>query len=121
MKTSKEATTRGPRRRLLCASLLLAAVAGCSTGPNHLRPLRSIAFGSCINTNSHPMLERALETPFDLFILLGDNIYADTTNMTVMGRKYGSLKQSAFFKRLRQKAPLLATWDDHDFGANDAG
>ena len=67
------------------------------------------------------MLERALEAPFDLFILLGDNIYADTTNMTVMRRKYESLKQSAFFKRLRQKAPLLATWDDHDFGANDVG
>src|SRR5687767_6508921 len=114
MATSKKATRRRPRRGLLCAAILFAAVAGCSTGPSHSRPLRSIAFGSCINTNTHPMLERALQVPFDLFILLGDNIYADTTNMTVMGRKYGALKQSAFFKRLRQKAPLLATWDDHD-------
>jgi alkaline phosphatase D len=94
---------------------------GCVTSPKHPQPLRAIAFGSCINTNTHPMLDRALQVPFDLFILLGDNIYADTTNMAVMSRKYHSLKESAFFTGLRRKAPLLATWDDHDFGANDAG
>lgn len=83
--------------------------------------LTRIAFGSCINTNMHPMLDRTLKTPFDLFILLGDNIYADTTNMTVMQRKYDALKESRFFRALRKKAPVLAIWDDHDFGGNDAG
>lgn len=67
------------------------------------------------------MLDRVLKTPFDLFVLLGDNIYADTTNATVMRRKYDALKQSPFFRGLRKKAPLLATWDDHDYGGNDAG
>jgi alkaline phosphatase D len=67
------------------------------------------------------MLERTLKLPFDLFILLGDNIYADTTNMAVMRQKYDSRKNSSFFRELRKKAPLLATWDDHDFGGNDAG
>jgi alkaline phosphatase D len=80
-----------------------------------------IAFGSCINTNAHPMLERTLKLPFDLFVLLGDNIYADTTNMVAMQRKYDALKKSPFFRRLRTKGPVLATWDDHDFGRNDAG
>lgn len=84
-------------------------------------PLREIAFGSCINTNTHPMLDKTLEIPFDLFVLLGDNIYADTTKMEVMRQKYDSLKESGFYRALRKKSPIMATWDDHDFGANDAG
>jgi alkaline phosphatase D len=80
-----------------------------------------IAFGSCLNTNSHPMLDRTLQLPFDLFLFLGDNIYADTTNRVVMERKYHALKQSPFFQELRRKAPILGTWDDHDYGWNDAG
>jgi alkaline phosphatase D len=102
--------------------MLLGLAAACSnTRQPQTQPLRQIAFGSCINTNAHPMLEQMLRVPFDLAILLGDNIYADTTNMTVMQAKYDALKTSPFWQALRQKAPLLATWDDHDFGANDAG
>lgn len=67
------------------------------------------------------MLDRTLVLPFELFILLGDNIYADTTNASVMAAKYRVRKESAFFQALRKKAPVLATWDDHDFGWNDAG
>ena len=80
-----------------------------------------MAFGSCIKTPEHPMLDRALTLPMDLFVFMGDNIYADTQDMTVMRAKYDALKSSRFFRELRRKAPVLATWDDHDFGANDAG
>ncbi|HTD68081.1 MAG TPA: alkaline phosphatase D family protein [Candidatus Limnocylindria bacterium] len=83
--------------------------------------LTRIGFGSCINTQAHRMLDRTLTLPFELFILLGDNIYADTMNSAVMAEKYRARKESAFFRALRRKAPLLATWDDHDFGGNDAG
>jgi len=107
--------------RLLACALTVLAV-GCAGPPtSHNVPLTRIAFGSCINTNTHPMLKRVVRTDFDLFILLGDNIYADTTNAAVMQRKYAALKSSSFFRRLREKAPVLATWDDHDYGANDAG
>ena len=95
---------------------------GCHTRDESSgRPLRTIAFGSCINTNSHPMLDQMLRVHFDLAVLLGDNIYADTTNMTVMRAKYHALKTSPFWQALRRKAPVLATWDDHDYGENDAG
>lgn len=83
--------------------------------------LRDIVFGSCLDKTEHPMLDRTLTFPMDLFIFLGDNIYADTTHMTVMRAKYDALKKSRFFGQLRQKTKVLATWDDHDFGANDAG
>jgi phosphodiesterase/alkaline phosphatase D-like protein len=103
---------------LLAASLFSA---GCASNTPSDRPLTRIAFGSCINTQSHPMLDRTLMLPFDLFLLLGDNIYADTTNAAVMAAKYRVRKESEFYRVLRQKAPVLATWDDHDFGVNDGG
>jgi alkaline phosphatase D len=110
---------------LLCRNIVAAfliALIGCATRQAESeRPLMHIAFGSCINTQAHPMLDRVLTLPFDLFILLGDNIYADTTNAAVMEAKYRVRKESAFFQALRRKAPVLATWDDHDFGWNDAG
>lgn len=115
--------------RTLSAALLfnvavgaLLFMAGCTSRKFEAsRPVTRIGFGSCINPPTHPMLDRTLTLPFDLFVLLGDNIYADTTNMTVMAEKYRVRKESAFFQSLRKKAPLLATWDDHDFGWNDAG
>ena len=56
-----------------------------------------------------------------LLLLLGDNIYADTTNMDVMRRNYAKLAAMPGFQALRKSCPILATWDDHDLGANDAG
>jgi len=83
--------------------------------------VQDIAFGSCIRNVEHPMLARTLTLPMDLFIMMGDNIYADTEDMAVMRSKYNALKSSRFFRELRQKVPILATWDDHDLGVNDGG
>ncbi|MBT5705461.1 alkaline phosphatase D family protein [Verrucomicrobia bacterium] len=87
-------------------------------------PISEILFGSCIKENQPvPILNTILEhrpTP-GLFIFLGDNIYADTTDAKVMQEKYDLLKADSGFKKLTNTLPILATWDDHDFGANDAG
>lgn len=81
-----------------------------------------IAFGSCVHQgNPKPVLELAAASKPDLFVFLGDNIYADTTDMAVMQAKYDTLAGSTEFQALRAAAPLIATWDDHDYGANDAG
>ena len=53
--------------------------------------------------------------------MAGDNIYADTTDMDVMQAKYAKLKSDPGFGKLMKSCPILATWDDHDYGANDAG
>lgn len=99
----------------LLLPLLLAAAAPAET------PLRHIVFGSCLDKTEHPMLDRTLTLPMDLFVYLGDNIYADTEDMNVMRAKYRALADSRFHRGLLQRAPVLATWDDHDFGANDGG
>ncbi len=99
-----------------------AALAAAGLTASGAEPVVSnIAFGSCMKRPEHPMLDRVLTVPMDVFLLMGDNIYADTQDMTVMRAHYDALKESRFFRELRSKVPVLATWDDHDFGANDAG
>ncbi|MGZ3724038.1 MAG: alkaline phosphatase D family protein, partial [Bdellovibrionales bacterium] len=55
------------------------------------------------------------------FAFIGDNIYADTEDMSVMRSKYQMLGRIAGFRRFRAKIPMIFTWDDHDFGINDGG
>lgn len=113
-----------PLRRLLAVLTFLAALApifAATPVSDTARPVANIVFGSCSKQIDHPMLARTLTLPMDLFLFLGDNIYADTTDMAVMRAKYDALKASDFFQTLRRRVPILATWDDHDMGANDAG
>lgn len=86
------------------------------------RRLSRIAFGCCADESKpQPVWEPVLARQNDLFIFLGDNIYADTRDMAVMRRKYATLAAQPGFARLRESTPLLAVWDDHDYGENDAG
>jgi alkaline phosphatase D len=41
--------------------------------------------------------------------------------MSILKSKYDKLGAKPFFKRLKRKVPVMATWDDHDYGKNDAG
>ena len=81
-----------------------------------------IAFGSC---GSHedplPLLDIASAEELDAFVFLGDNVYGDTRDMNVLKGKYDSLGQRPEFKNLRNNTNVLAVWDDHDYGENDAG
>ena len=107
------------RRAGLCL-LLVAAPVYCDS--DHPETLRRIHFGSCVlQTRAQPIFDTVVAADPDLFIFLGDNIYADTTDMEVMQRDYDTLAASPSFQRLRSHCPVLAVWDDHDYGANDAG
>ncbi len=109
-----------PRRRFLAGLPTLGILAKSYASP-HTEPLQHIVFGSCLDTHEHPMLDRALTLPRDLFIFMGDNIYADKGGLPMMQDKYAKLKQSRFFQGLLSKGNIVATWDDHDFGENDGG
>jgi len=81
-----------------------------------------IAFGSCGDQrHPQPVLEKVVENQPDVFIYLGDNIYSDTDNMDTLRRNYQVLGAKSEFKKLKASTPILATWDDHDYGWNDAG
>jgi alkaline phosphatase D len=84
--------------------------------------LQTIAFGSCNNQGkSQEMWKNVVVNKPDLWIWLGDNIYADTQNPQVMADKYSLLKNNLEYRRLLACAQVVGTWDDHDFGWNDAG
>ncbi len=53
--------------------------------------------------------------------MLGDNIYGDTEDMTILKKKYAKLEAVDTFRKLRKNTIMLATWDDHDYGVNDGG
>lgn len=81
-----------------------------------------IAFGSCGHQDKpQPMLDIATGLRPDVFIYLGDNIYGDSENMDILREKYAKLATKPEFQNLRKQTKVLATWDDHDFGANDTG
>lgn len=85
-------------------------------------PLSRITFGACVKQDKpQPIWEAIVETNPQLFVFLGDNIYADTEDMEVMRAKYALLAGQPGFQKLKQVCPVTGTWDDHDFGANDAG
>jgi alkaline phosphatase D len=114
---NKPAISLHRRRQFLAGLPVIGMLAAHASDA---QPLENIIFGSCLDTHDHPMLDRTLTLPRDLFIFMGDNIYADKGGIPMMQEKYALLKNSRFFRGLKSK-PVLATWDDHDFGQNDGG
>jgi alkaline phosphatase D len=104
---------------------LLVAVAlgpACLQAAPAEAPLRRIAFGSCAHQNRpQPIWEAVVKAKPDLFLFLGDNVYADTLDMKVLRAEYAKLAAVPGYKQLRKTCPVLATWDDHDYGLNDSG
>lgn len=57
----------------------------------------------------------------DVLLMLGDNIYGDTEDMAELRAKYGRLAADPGFAAVRAAVPIVAIWDDHDYGVNDGG
>ena len=89
--------------------------------------LTRIAFGSCVNENkSQAFWTTIAATKPQLFLLIGDNVYGDTgatwaADMPSLTASYAKLASAPEFAAFRAAVPMMTTWDDHDYGANDAG
>ncbi len=80
------------------------------------------ALGSCAHQDKdQPIWEPIVAAKPDLFIFMGDNIYGDTLDMEVMRAKYLKLGAKPGYQKLKATCPILAVWDDHDYGVNDGG
>ncbi len=95
------------------------------TQPDAAAHLETISFGSCWhdeNGTTRAAMERLAAQGPDLFLWLGDNVYADTADMTEMRATYDVKKNGDTYQPfLQAQIPVMATWDDHDFGENNAG
>jgi alkaline phosphatase D len=84
--------------------------------------ITTLGFGSCARQDRpQPIWDSINAARCDAFVLLGDNIYADTSDPVVFREKYALLAAMPGFAKLRQTTPLFVTWDDHDYGINDGG
>ncbi|MDV6317032.1 alkaline phosphatase D family protein [Idiomarina sp. HP20-50] len=102
--------------RLLAISTLLLSSSVFADAPSR------ILFGSCSHQGKDiPIFNSIIKDDPDVFVFLGDNVYGDTEDMSVLQNKYEKLGAKPGFKKLKKQAELIAIWDDHDYGANDAG
>jgi alkaline phosphatase D len=108
--------------------LLLPLIIACSNseknatvGKNYSE--MNLAFGSCNDQHSPNQLFLEMpENSLDAFIWLGDIVYADSENPDSIALAYELLIESGEYQELmNQDFPILGTWDDHDYGQNDAG
>ncbi|MCB1051369.1 MAG: alkaline phosphatase family protein [Acidobacteria bacterium] len=98
------------------------------SAPLHLeKTISKIGFGSCFNP-ANPGAEiwdEARRYGPDVFLLTGDNVYQEEEKgqpeLLELRKAYAELAALPSFRLFRQQTPLLVTWDDHDFGLNDAG
>src|SRR5688500_13976439 len=110
------------RLSLALLSTLLLLYGDQAIAQKQTQPLTRIVFGSCAGQDSpQPIWKHIVEANPELFLFIGDNIYADTEDMNLMRAKYAKLAAVPGYRKLLESCPVLANWDDHDYGANDAG
>jgi len=86
-----------------------------------------LAFGSCNHqSRSQHMWAQIAATNPDLFLFIGDNNYGDSgwdgdAGLTTLREAYALQARTPELTEFRKQVPMMITWDDHDYGMNDAG
>jgi alkaline phosphatase D len=88
--------------------------------------LTRIAIGSCFAPQlEHGIWNAVLSAKPDLFLFMGDNVYSESESDNVqlpdLKNAYRMLGEVKPFSQLLKQYPIMTTWDDHDYGMNDAG
>lgn len=82
-----------------------------------------LAFGSCARyaeDPQQPIWQAVQAARPDLFLWLGDNIYAESPSVDSLRREYRRQRAVPGFQPLARSVPQLAIWDDNDYGLNDS-
>lgn len=82
----------------------------------------TMVFASCSDQDRvQPLWKPINQIQPDLFVWGGDNIYADTDDMEKMKADYEKVRSHPDYAELMKITNITGTWDDHDYGKNDAG
>ncbi len=86
------------------------------------RPRRlRIGFGHSIRGPGDQITWRAIDSKkFDLFILMGDNVYSNTTQTAAHRNAYLKARSDPSFSAFAAHTPIYAIWDDHDYGKDNS-
>lgn len=102
-------------------------VAGPNVSLDTSAPLTRLAFGSCNHQSrsQHMWAQIAAANP-QAFLFIGDNNYGDNgwsgdAGLSTLIAAYAKQATTQELNDFRSKVPMMATWDDHDFGFNDGG
>ena len=91
--------------------------------------ISSIAFGSCAkHWQPQTIWDGVIAHNPDLWLFLGDAIYADTDGSTAwqvtkeqLAGEWNRLADKPEFRRARTRIPMMAVWDNHDYGTHTGG
>tara|TARA_Y200000002_G_scaffold128366_1_gene105821 strand:+ start:1001 stop:1978 length:978 start_codon:yes stop_codon:yes gene_type:complete len=85
---------------------------------------QTIAFGSCHKVNdpnSDIILSSIANQNPDAFIWLGDIVYGKDRDPDHLSKQFDQLKSKPSYQKLLASTAVYGTWDDHDYGLNNAG
>lgn len=86
-----------------------------------IETLNTFAFGSCNRQyKPQPLWPYIKAQNPQLWIWGGDNIYADTSNIAEIIRRYSVQEKNKAYRDLTKDIPILGVWDDHDYGHDNA-
>ncbi len=106
------------KRLYILIQILFILLGSCKDHLNNTR----VAFGSCSHEfDSIQMWDNIRTHQPRTWIWLGDNIYGDTEDMSIMKAKYDMQKQRPSYQKFMQSMDIYGIWDDHDYGLNDGG
>jgi len=88
--------------------------------PADLPARACLGFGSCASEKFPAIWERMATEGVEALLLCGDTPYIDTSELEVNRRRHREFLAQRGLAELVRTRPLLGTWDDHDFGANDS-
>lgn len=108
------------RREFLIAAAAIPAIANAQI---KIKPAQTkIAFGSCAwQGDPQPIWTTIANANPALYIGGGDNVYCDSDDLAVIRKAYADLAAKPEWRNFRARIPVIATWDDHDYGWNDSG
>lgn len=120
-----------PSNRLFVIGLIIIIAISCSKETAEKPVLSKIAFGSCANqwaNDDWGIFNTIVSKKPDIYLALGDNMYSDVVELAdlptysrLIELGYSLLATKEPFNKLRAAVPVLATWDDHDYGYNNGG
>ncbi|MEA1785086.1 alkaline phosphatase D family protein [Arenibacter sp. GZD96] len=114
-------------KNVLFACCFLILVYACKSSKSIIKAKDAtsdftLAFGSCNKTSlENELWDDILAAHPDVWIWGGDIIYADTENMAQIRHMYEAQNRVDGYRRVKEKIPVIGTWDDHDYGLNDGG
>lgn len=93
------------------------------TSPSGLRFIVASCMDDSFDKEQKLMWENVLVQKPQIIFLIGDNVYADTkgkpADPDTLWMRYVETRQHLELYKSDRLIPIVATWDDHDYGVND--